>query len=242
MKFLRAQSASRGRACSKCGFENPPHSKFSARCGVDLRRHAHRGEVQPPKVRSRVKTISIFERVLKWHPAAVTLVLLGVMFVLVVGLQMWQATRPPPEAVPVRELKSSDPKLEASVLAVASRFVCSCGSCGEKPLDTCVCERAVEERQFIRNYIQNGKSLEQVIAAVDQTYGWKKTDSTSANDSLSVGSRRIGNTSVPSQVAGHLADVSAKATANDRPSMPLAIGVLYSFGILLSPAIGTVLM
>lgn len=216
MKFQRGEPASHGRACSNCGFENPHHSKFCARCGVDLRHHAHGKELQRPKGQRKVKKNSMFERVLKWHPAAVTLALLGVMFVLVVGLQMWQSTRTPPEAVLVRELKSSDPKLEASVLAIASRFICSCGSCGEKPLDTCACERAIEERQFIRNYLQGGQSVEQVIAAVDQTYGWKKTDSTSANGSLSVGSLKVGTISLPSQLATPLTDISAKWSGNDR--------------------------
>jgi cytochrome c-type biogenesis protein CcmH/NrfF len=157
----------------------------------------------------------MFEWLLKLHPAAATLSLFGVLFVVVVGLQMWQKTRTPPESVLVSEVKSADPKLEATVLSVASRFICSCGSCGEKPLDTCACERAVEERQFIRNYLQEGQSVAQVIAAVDQSYGWKKTDSTSKSGSPPPGSLKAGNISLPSQAAGPLTTISARAAGND---------------------------
>jgi hypothetical protein len=96
---------------------------------------------------------------------------------IVVILQGFHDRRTPARLAPVFEAKSQDPKLEAGVIAIASKFICSCGSCGEKPLEICACERAIEERQFIRNALQTGKSADQIIAGVNATFGWMKPDS-----------------------------------------------------------------
>jgi cytochrome c-type biogenesis protein CcmH/NrfF len=215
-EVLRAQAIPHGRACHTCGSENLPDSKFCARCGADLRRHVRAGEPERSKRQRKRKLDSKFDRALQWHPAKVTLALLGVVSVLTIGLQMWQKTRTPLEPVPVMEVKGGDPKLDAGVLAVASRFICSCGTCGQEPLDVCACERAIEERQFIRNSLQTGKSVDQVTAAVDETYGWKKTDVKSTNGSAASGSLKVGTIGIPSQSAGPLTSLAAKSSGKER--------------------------
>lgn len=81
-------------------------------------------------------------------------------------------------AAPARtvETRSRDVTVEAQVQTIASKFICSCGTCGEEPLDKCTCERAVEERQFIRNYLELGQKPEQVILALNTRYGWVKPE------------------------------------------------------------------
>ena len=116
-----------------------------------------------------------------WNPAIVTISLLAVVFVMIVGLNEWQKTRTPPGQSHVREIKSDDPKVETKVVGVASQFECSCGSCGEKRLDTCDCERAIKERNMIRDSLQAGKTPTQVIEILDQAYGGKKAESKIVN-------------------------------------------------------------
>jgi hypothetical protein len=67
---------------------------------------------------------------------------------------------------------------DARVQLVASRFRCACGGCGELPLDECTCDMprgAVEEKNFIRNKLQQGLTIDQVVKAVDEKYGHMKT-------------------------------------------------------------------
>lgn len=67
---------------------------------------------------------------------------------------------------------------DARVQLVASRFRCACGGCGELPLDECTCDMprgAVEEKNFIRNKLQKGLTIDQVVKAVDEKYGHLKT-------------------------------------------------------------------
>lgn len=63
---------------------------------------------------------------------------------------------------------------EAQVIAVARNFICACEGCGEKPLASCECDMprgAVEEKNFIREKLSEGLTVEQVIELVDKKYG-----------------------------------------------------------------------
>ena len=63
---------------------------------------------------------------------------------------------------------------EAKVIAVAKNFKCACGGCGELPLETCTCDMpkgAVEEKNFIRQKLAEGFTVEQVIELLDKNYG-----------------------------------------------------------------------
>lgn len=63
---------------------------------------------------------------------------------------------------------------ETQVIAVAKNFKCACGGCGELPLATCTCDMprgSVEEKNFIREKLTEGHSVEQVIELLDKKYG-----------------------------------------------------------------------
>jgi cytochrome c-type biogenesis protein CcmH/NrfF len=63
---------------------------------------------------------------------------------------------------------------EAKVIAVARNFKCPCGGCGEDALETCTCDMpkgAVETKNFIREKLSEGFTVEQVIELVDKKYG-----------------------------------------------------------------------
>lgn len=64
--------------------------------------------------------------------------------------------------------------IEGKVGLVAANFRCACGGCGELFLVDCTCDMprgAVEEKDFIRNKLKQGLTVEQVIQLVDQQYG-----------------------------------------------------------------------
>jgi hypothetical protein len=151
-----------------------------------MRRHQHqpqqkhRHQQQPKKKEKRVDTR------LKWHPGLVVLLIIGGAVALIsipyiTGNPPGQKSRP----APVIEQRSNDPAIEAKVMEVASKFICSCGTCGEQPLDICTCNTAVQERQFIRGSLQGGQTVDQIIAAVNTTYGWMKPEFAARYDSLS---------------------------------------------------------
>jgi cytochrome c-type biogenesis protein CcmH/NrfF len=109
------------------------------------------------------------------NPAVVVLGILGIVALLAFASEYLINPRPqkPPELV---EVRSDDPALEVSVMEIASKFICSCGACGGQPLDECTCNRAIEERQFIRNYLQGGQTADQVTIALNNTFGWMKPE------------------------------------------------------------------
>jgi hypothetical protein len=64
--------------------------------------------------------------------------------------------------------------LESKVRLAAANFRCACGQCGELFLIDCTCDMprgAVEEKNFIRNKLRQGMSIDQVIKLTDQQYG-----------------------------------------------------------------------
>lgn len=65
--------------------------------------------------------------------------------------------------------------VDPAVTRVAARFVCSCGTCGEKRLDVCSCETAQQERAFIQEQLRNGRNEDEAAAAVAQKYGGLKS-------------------------------------------------------------------
>ena len=64
--------------------------------------------------------------------------------------------------------------IEGQVGLVAANFRCACGGCGELFLVDCTCDMpkgAVEEKEFIRNKLGQGLTVDQVIQLVDKQYG-----------------------------------------------------------------------
>lgn len=65
--------------------------------------------------------------------------------------------------------------MDLAVFRVAARFVCSCGTCGEKRLDVCSCATAQQERAFIQDQLRNGRSEAEAAEALKQKYGGLKS-------------------------------------------------------------------
>ena len=66
--------------------------------------------------------------------------------------------------------------LESQVKLVAANYKCACGQCGELFLVDCTCDMprgAKEEKDYIRNKLRQGLSVDQVVSPVDKEYGHK---------------------------------------------------------------------
>ncbi|MBW2491466.1 MAG: hypothetical protein JRE65_10000 [Deltaproteobacteria bacterium] len=73
-----------------------------------------------------------------------------------------------------QNIPSGNPALESQIRRVAANFRCACGGCGELFLIDCTCnmpQGALEEKGFIREKLQQGLSVEQVVDMVEKTYG-----------------------------------------------------------------------
>lgn len=185
--------------CSNCGFENEHNAKFCAKCGISFTRphpeSEHKDHHQaklPKKKEKRVDTR------LKWNPAIVVLLILAGVSALISipfieGHQPGQTVRPEP----VTEQRSNDPAIEAKIRQIAEHFICSCGSCGEQPLDVCRCNTAVKEREFIRSALQSGLKEQQIIASVNSTFGWMKPEYAEPSDSLAAKVKKPVKLAVP---------------------------------------------
>jgi cytochrome c-type biogenesis protein CcmH/NrfF len=74
----------------------------------------------------------------------------------------------------VRSAAGNNPNLESQVKLVAANFRCACGQCGELFLIDCTCDMprgAVEEKNYIRNQLLQGLTVDQVINLMDEKYG-----------------------------------------------------------------------
>jgi len=65
--------------------------------------------------------------------------------------------------------------IDPAVTRVAARFACSCGTCGEKRLNICSCDTALQERAFIQEQLRNGRSEAEATEALNKKYGGLKS-------------------------------------------------------------------
>jgi len=220
----KTEKANDLRPCPTCSFESIPGAKFCANCGSEIRqeRAHHPRQLAPAQARYKKKDRRVDT---KWRrsPGVVGLILLtaGILFIVVL-YERGERGKPEPQASLV-ELKSSDAALERKVLDIASQFICSCGACGEQPLDTCRCNTAIQERQFIRTNLQSGKSSQEIILAVNNTFGWMKSALSSRYDSLAHTTGQSTKLTVPKQpvsemfaLASRISNTSKPATIADR--------------------------
>ena len=75
-----------------------------------------------------------------------------------------------------KSISSGHAALESQVRLVAANFKCACGGCGELFLIDCTCNMprgAVEEKRFIREKLQQGLTVDQVVNIVEKEYGYR---------------------------------------------------------------------
>lgn len=151
--------------CQYCGMENDETNKFCISCGKKLtaeseskkinnyQKSNYKKQLYSGSKSSKNKNRQTKDPITKYMQFVwVSVGLIIAAIIVTSALDIFQ-TQSGKTELPF-EQKSSNPAVEAIVYEIASKFVCSCGTCNEESLEICSCGRAVEERQFIRNYLE----------------------------------------------------------------------------------------
>ena len=189
--------------CNKCGAENEPENKYCTFCGYKLKENNNQeksvqqthssNKIKKDKLHNQANNPEKFINQKKFQrkkdsknirsqgiQKSLGLKAIWIIGGLLIGFVIFKTTfdliiSSKKKEIPV-ELKSSNPVVEASVFEIASKFVCSCGTCGEQSLEICKCVRAVEERQFIRDYLEQNQKPDDIVIAIANKYGWIKAE------------------------------------------------------------------
>lgn len=186
---LTKENQAQKNICKACGSENELTNKFCTVCGEKLNardnfKNEHGKQKHQHHNRNNKRndhTYASFKKDKKYGRMAVgvkpLLIAVGILIVslLTVALLNNWFVKNDDDLYP-KESKSSNPVVEAGVFTIASKFVCSCGSCGEQSLEKCKCATAVEERQFVRDYLEKKNKPEDIVVALADSYGFLKAE------------------------------------------------------------------
>lgn len=166
-----------GNICDHCGTANKIDARFCANCGNNLEKKIKTNQTfkkSKKKQRSRQRKTPVRKKSLGSHTFPIIVIIGGLIWAVLYVFDDQDTNN-----IKRDQFVSGTGQnlvLDDIVYTVASRFTCSCGSCGEEALETCTCNTAALEREFIKNELQKGKSFNQVIAAVYTRYGHPKPE------------------------------------------------------------------
>ena len=173
--------------CPECGIENQLNSKFCINCGTELNfKQSNKAPVEHVNINKKKqqkhkqhkkyvqeKNFNLIDDIKKHKiAAAVVIVVIGYLLIQVI-----------PQEPEVRNVTSRFPQTNVPVNTgntklneIASKFVCSCGTCGELSLETCTCPTAKEEHSLINTMLSQNISTDEIVVAVAKKYGWLKSE------------------------------------------------------------------
>lgn len=143
--------------CPKCGAENRKGVNFCTACGGALQKAPHAGRKGSFSGRWSGKTVAAGAGAL----------------ILVVGLAVFISRGIGPDRVRSdgATSKPAARPVSLAVRGVASKFLCSCGECGDRELSDCTCSTAVEGREFIDREMKRGTPEQEIVKLVNGRYG-----------------------------------------------------------------------
>ncbi len=176
--------------CPSCGVQNLPSNNFCIACGKplvngepsnDRRALTQTNDHKKNNTNTKKNTIhqsqkskrEIANKTLGMKPLLIAIGVIAVSLLAVVALN--SLFKKDVDSQYPLETKSANPLVEAEVFNIASKFVCSCGTCNEESLEVCKCGRAIEERQFIREYVERNQKKENIVFALASKYGFLKS-------------------------------------------------------------------
>jgi len=174
--------------CPECGTENPLKNKFCINCGSEFTRLQNKKVIQaldnPQKKKQQLhnkkkrkaaaKNFSLLEDIKKHK-------IISAAIVIITGYLMFQLIPQEPNVntnIPSRFQQNNIPVNRGNdkLNEIASKFVCACGTCGELSLETCGCPTAEEEHTLINTMLSQNLSVDEIVAAVANKYGWLKSE------------------------------------------------------------------
>lgn len=176
--------------CPSCGVQNLLSSNFCISCGEQLvykessydrkilaQTNDHKGKNADNKKntiqQSQKSKRELSNKTLGMKPLLIAIGVIAVSLLAVAALN--SLFKEDVDSQYPLETKSTNPLVEAEVFNIASKFVCSCGTCNEESLEVCKCGRAIEERQFIRDYVERNQKKENIVYALASKYGFLKS-------------------------------------------------------------------
>ncbi|MEJ5352050.1 MAG: zinc ribbon domain-containing protein [Melioribacteraceae bacterium] len=183
--------------CEFCGAVNELTNNYCTSCGENLKSPSSKNleessanqqlRYSKPHNKKKIKHYNVInnqhrltsqkhllEKKLNFKPLLVSIVIFIISYLVYVIIDS-QLDKKNLYEQKVFEVKSSNPAVETQVYEIASKFACSCGTCGEESLEKCTCPRAIEERQFIRDYVVTNQKREDILLAVANKYGFLKS-------------------------------------------------------------------
>ncbi|MCF7803065.1 MAG: zinc ribbon domain-containing protein [Candidatus Marinimicrobia bacterium] len=147
--------------CTQCGNEiKKQNAKFCPSCGAATKGKDKKQKQPQKKSSGKLGKNGITIPI----PALV----LGVLGIIVVGFILMSGNDAPQQTMTSPEQQA----LRAEVIQVAEQFMCPCGDCNDN-LAACDCAApggATEVKRFIQNGLEDGKTVEQMAAAVSMKY------------------------------------------------------------------------
>jgi hypothetical protein len=158
--------------CDKCDTVSAINNKYCSNCGslltfINSKRHQKRSNIN--NIKKKKKPIQ------KSNNKTLIISTIGVLLGIFLVYQFYK-DQEVGQHFNLTENKSNDIYTELKVIEIASKFNCSCGTCGITPLETCTCNIAIQERQYIRNALQNGQKVQKITEEIQDNYGSMKPE------------------------------------------------------------------
>jgi len=184
---LEKQQNPSSKYCPECGTENQLKNKFCINCGSELNirqnqnfekksSDTYKRKQHKPHQRRRYaveKDPSLIEDIKKHK-------VISAAVIIIAGYLIFQLIPQEPKLntnIPSRYQQNNIPVNRGNdkLNEIASKFVCSCGTCGELSLETCSCPTAEEEHALINTMLSQNISVDEIVVAVANKYGWLKS-------------------------------------------------------------------
>jgi hypothetical protein len=202
--------------CKKCGEENS-EEEYCINCGVAFNSHK-----QKAQDKRRVKKSLSNKQIRQKEPSTSSFSKYSLLFVISGLILVFIIVDNNKNEIPAQENFTGQPTtqdftLEGKVMEVASKFTCSCGSCGEEALEICTCNTAEQERNFIRQELKSGKSVSQTIVSVKTKYGHLKSEYVNKIEGggLNLNLSAQGQDDIFSQISGSSSNNNIKIASSD---------------------------
>jgi hypothetical protein len=167
-------------SCSNCGTENENTSNFCVKCGSNLK-HQHNSSSKirnkrPKRIRHNINTqnnLNLFHELKKYKVVVAAVIAL---FAFLVFKSVPKTEEYNNAKLPSRNNYNSlaaNVNSDSRITEIADKFVCSCGACKDS-LEICNCDKAIEERNFIKDKLDKKISEDGIIVALANKYGMLK--------------------------------------------------------------------
>ena len=172
-------------SCYNCGTENENTNNFCVKCGSILtQKHNNHSHNSPHKNRNKrskrirhnvnaQNNLNLFHEIKK-HKIIVTAVL--AVFVFLVFKSVPKTEEYNNVKLPSQNnynTTAANVNTDSRLTEIENKFVCSCGDCKDS-LEICNCDKANEERSFIKEKLDKKISEDGIIVALANKYGMLK--------------------------------------------------------------------